>query len=62
MTRFLVSFDGHELDAAARERLMAAGAEFVAELELAADDMKPMEKPAAQGSAGSKSIRPPKRS
>jgi hypothetical protein len=32
-----VSFDGHELDAAARERLMSAGAEFVAELELAAD-------------------------
>ncbi len=37
MTRFLVSFDGRELDAAARERLTAAGGEFVAELELAAD-------------------------
>jgi len=31
-----VSFDGHELDAAARERPTAAGAEFVAELALAA--------------------------
>ena len=37
MARFLVSFDGRKLDAAARERLRAAGGEFVAELELAAD-------------------------
>ena len=37
MARFQVSFDGRKLDAAARERLRAAGGEFVAELELAAD-------------------------
>jgi hypothetical protein len=37
MARFLVSFDGRELDAAARERLTAAGGELVAELVLAAD-------------------------